>query len=117
MIKEIDNIIDKLIYNANTSRGTEIAFKNLYKDDKDFIYIKDKENKEVIVTYKSIKYAFTLPVIPCTLKPPISWLWFKRAYIHNMINTFELDYSLSMYYAICIHTYYKNNIIINIKNN
>lgn len=117
MIKHIDNLLERLTHDADTVQNVvDIEFKNTYKYDKNFIYEIVKENKEVIVMYKGIKFGFTLPIIEVPLRPIVSWLFFfRRNYVHQVIDTYKLQYSLSMYYIVCLQTYYKNNLNINLK--
>lgn len=109
MIKT-DNLIDNLRTFYFNSRIENIEFKNLYTKDKEFEYQINKNRKEVIVTYKdTIHYSFILPIIPITLRPPISYLFFfSKRYTYNVIDSFKLQYLLSLHYIICLHTHIKN---------
>jgi len=118
MIKQIDNTIDRLIFDGNVVNNiVSIEFNNIYKYDSNFRYEIDKEHRTVTVIYREkTKFGFELPVIMIPLSPPISYLLFwKRTYTHQMTDTFKLEYSLAMYYTICLQTYLKNNILFNSK--
>lgn len=109
MIKT-DNLIDNLRTFYLNSRIETIEFKNLYIKDNDFKYNINKDKKEVIVTYKEdIHFSFILPIIPITLRPPISYLFFfSKRYTYDVVDTFRLQYLLSLHYLICLHTHIKN---------
>ncbi len=110
MSKALDMLIDNLRTQHYNAMSSEIEFKQLYKLDKEFTYVVDKKTKEVKVSYKKIQYFFTLPVIPITLSPPVSYLlFFKKRHIHNVVDTFQLNYQLALHYIICLNTFIKNN--------
>jgi len=118
MLKQIDNLIESLLHEADTVKhNVDIEFNNLYKHDKDFKYTILKKDKEVMVNYKGILYGFTLPVISVGLMPTATYAFFKKKYVYEMIDTFKLDYSLSMYYVICLHIYSKTQLNINFETN
>lgn len=117
MIAQIDAVIERLQHEANTEKNiVNIEFTNIYKGDKEFVYKINKAENEVVVNYKGVVYAFPLPTITFKLRPPVTWLWFKEVYVHEVTNTFKLQYSLAMYYNICVHTYYKNKLNNNLNN-
>jgi len=114
MVLNIDININRLTHNADTVKNVvDIEFKNLYKYDKDFTYNILKNDKEVVVDYKGLRFAFETPIIKKDLIPIMSYLFFFKAqYTYEMIDTFKLEYTLAMYYIICLKTEYKNKTTI-----
>lgn len=108
-MKYVDELIDGLRKEHYTDLTEDMQFKNVYKLDRRFSYIIDKKEEKVKVHYRGINYEFDLPVLKINLVPAISYLFFfKKRYVHKVVNTFKLEYKLAIHYAIVLNTYIKN---------
>jgi hypothetical protein len=108
-MKYVDELIDGLRKEHYTHLTDDMQFKNMYKLDKRFSYHIDKKKEKVTVHYQEITYEFDLPVMTINLAPAISYLlFFKKRYVHKVINTFKLEYKLAIHYSIVLNTHIKN---------